>query len=64
MGTTPAAELARIRREKPLWSIRQLEGGQGFTAHRGTGRYVRALYAPTLATLELKLREKGGSEEE
>ncbi len=51
----PAEHLARIKREHPLWSIRHVSEGHGWTAHRGD----RRLWAPTLTDLEAQLRDAG-----
>jgi hypothetical protein len=60
MGTTPAAELARVKVQHPGWSI-QGSNGSRFVARRwlGDGR-VQQVRAPTLTALEhaLWLREK------
>jgi hypothetical protein len=52
----PAGRLARIKRERPLWSIRHVTGGHGWTAHRGD----RRVWAATLTDLELQLRDADG----
>ncbi len=48
----PAGHLARINR-LPLWSIRRVSEGHGWTAHRGD----RRIWAGTLAGLEQQLRD-------
>jgi hypothetical protein len=51
VSTTPAAELARLKTQLPLWSIRRT--AEGFTAvNQATGQRV---YSRTLASLEHKL---------
>lgn len=59
MTRTPASELARVKREFPLWTIRGVEPGKGtgFTAHRRAAPGLRNIYAPTLAELEARLLE-------
>jgi hypothetical protein len=60
MGTTPAAELARIKVQHPGWSI-QMSDGRRFVARRWLdGGRVQQVRAPTLSALEhaLWLREK------
>jgi hypothetical protein len=59
MTRTPASELARVKREFPLWTIRAVEPGKGtgFTAHRRAVAGLRSIYAPTLAELEARLLE-------
>ncbi len=55
--TTPVGEqagghLARLQAQNPLWSIRLVTEGHGWTAHRGDQR----IWAGTLADLETRLR--------
>ncbi len=59
MTKTPAAELARVKREFPVWTIRPVEPGKGtgFTAQRRAAAGPRSIYAPTLAALEARLLE-------
>jgi hypothetical protein len=59
MARTPASELARVKREFPLWTIRGVEPGKGtgFTAQRKAAAGLRSIYAPTLAELEARLLE-------
>ncbi len=53
MSEQPGERLARIKREHPLWSIRHVTEGSGFTAHlRG-----RRIWAATLTDLEARLRD-------
>lgn len=61
MSTTPAAALARLRVTYPGWSIRAVERGHGYTAHRREGRpgEVRRLYAGTPGELEAALADLG-----
>ena len=59
MGSTPAGELARIKLQHPVWSIRAArpeDGGAGFIAWRrlADGR-VEQFRAPSLAALEQSL---------
>jgi hypothetical protein len=54
VSTTPAAVLARLKVRFPAWTIRPVEHGTGYTAHRGE----QQIYAPTLAELETHLAEK------
>jgi hypothetical protein len=59
MGSTPAGELARIKVQHPVWSIRAArpeEDGAGFIAWRrlADGR-VEQFRAPSLAALEQSL---------
>jgi hypothetical protein len=49
----PAAQLARIRREYPAWSVRHVAEGFGFAAHCGD----RRLWAATLTGLDAKITE-------
>ena len=49
----PAEHLARIRRGHPLWSIRHVTDGFGWTAQHGEAR----IWAGTLTDLEAKLRD-------
>ena len=51
MKEQPAGRLARIRCAHPLWSIREVTAGTGYTAHRGPDR----LYAPDLDDLQRQL---------
>jgi len=51
VSRTPAAELARVKATYPAWSIRRVNGGEGFTAHRGGDR----IHARTLGELEHEL---------
>jgi hypothetical protein len=53
MSEQPSERLARIKREHPLWSIRHVSDGSGFTAHRGD----RRIWATTLSDLEARLRD-------
>ena len=53
MSEQPGERLARIKRENPLWSIRHVTKGSGFTAHRG----ARRIWAATLSDLESRLRD-------
>ncbi len=57
----PAGHLARIKRMHPLWSIRHVTEGHGWTAHRDG--YAR-IWAATLASLERQLAgaRPGGSD--
>ena len=50
---TPAATLARLKVSYPLWTIRRVTSGDGYTAHRRGDR--KRVYAPTLADLERQL---------
>jgi hypothetical protein len=58
MGSTPAGELARIKVQHPVWSIRaaRLDGGAVFIARRWLpdGR-MEQLRAPSLTILEQSL---------
>ena len=58
MGSTPAGELARIKVQHPVWSIRaaRLDDGAVFVARRrlADGRLVQ-LRAPSLSALEQSL---------
>jgi len=58
MGSTPAGELARIKVQHPVWSIRaaRLDDGAGFIARRRLpdGR-MEQLRAPSLSALEQSL---------
>ena len=49
----PSEHLARIKRMFPLWSIRPVSQGHGWTAHRPGYRRV---WAATLPDLEARLR--------
>lgn len=49
----PAAHLAEIKRRFPLWSVRPVSGGVGWTGHRGT----RRVWAATLDGLEAEMRD-------
>jgi hypothetical protein len=51
----PAEHLARIKRQHPLWSIRHVAEGPGWTANRGKAR----VWAGTLGRLEQQLRDAG-----
>jgi hypothetical protein len=51
----PAADLARIKRAYPFWSIRRVEYGEGFTAQRGG---PPSIYGRTLAELADRLHEE------
>jgi hypothetical protein len=53
MTERPPEHLARIKREHPLWSIRAVITGIGWTAHRGE----RQLWAASLTDLETQLRQ-------
>ncbi len=53
MSEQPSERLARIKREHPLWSIRHVSEGFGFTAHCGD----RRIWAATLSDLEARLRD-------
>ena len=53
MSEQPSERLARIKREHPLWSIRHVSQGFGFTAHGGD----RRIWAATLSDLEARLRD-------
>ncbi len=53
MSEQPGERLGRIKREHPLWSIRHVTEGSGFTAHRGDWR----IWAATLSDLEARLRD-------
>lgn len=54
MSTTPAAETARILRQHPLWTIRPVTSGIGWTARRdGYGR----IWAVSLPDLELRIHK-------
>jgi hypothetical protein len=57
VSESPAARLARIRVRNPLWSIRPVRSGIGFTAHYCAGR--RRLWAPDLDELEAALWRTG-----
>jgi hypothetical protein len=50
MSEQPGERLARIKREHPLWSIRHVSEGFGFTAHR-------RIWAATLSDLKARLRD-------
>jgi hypothetical protein len=50
----PSEHLARIKRMFPLWSIRPVSQGHGWTAHRPG--YPR-VWAATLPDLEARLRD-------
>jgi hypothetical protein len=58
MGSTPAGELARIKVQHPVWSIRAArpDDGAGFIARRrlADGR-LEQLRAPSLSALERSL---------
>ena len=58
MGSTPASELARIKVQHPVWSIRatRLDDGAGYIARRrlADGR-MEQLRAPSLSALERSL---------
>ena len=59
MGSTPASELARIKVQHPVWSIRaaRLDDGAGFFIARrrlADGR-MEQLRAPSLSALERSL---------
>ena len=59
MGSTPASELARIKVQHPVWSIRaaRLDDGAGFFIARrrlADGR-MEQLRAPSLTALERSL---------
>jgi hypothetical protein len=58
MGSTPAGELARIKLQHPVWSIRaaRLDDGACFIARRrlADGR-MEQLRAPSLSALERSL---------
>lgn len=58
MGSTPAGELARLKVQHPVWSIRaaRRDDGAGFIARRclSDGR-MEQLRAPTLTILEQSL---------
>ena len=58
MASTPAGELARIKVQHPVWSIRaaRLDDGSGFVARRwlADGR-LEQLRAPSLGALERSL---------
>jgi hypothetical protein len=59
MGSTPASELARIKVQHPVWSIRaaRLDDGAGFFIARrrlADGR-MEQLRAPSLSALEQSL---------
>ena len=49
----PAEHLARIKRQHPLWSIRHVAEGPGWTAHRRE----RRIWAGTLTDLDRQLRD-------
>ncbi len=53
-GEQPAGHLARIKRTNPLWSIRHVAEGHGWTAHRHG--YAR-IWAATIADLERQLAD-------
>jgi len=57
MSTTPAAALAAARTRWPLWSIRPVSKGTGFTARRHGASGLDDLWAPSLTALEDQLRE-------
>lgn len=52
MSERPSEHLARIKREHALWSVRPVESGLGWTAHRGE----RRVWAVSLGDLERQLR--------
>jgi hypothetical protein len=52
MTEQPAEHLARIKTQHPLWSIRHVSEGHGWTAHR-PGR--SPVWAGTLADLEVRV---------
>ncbi|MGO8980019.1 MAG: hypothetical protein ACLQER_12115 [Streptosporangiaceae bacterium] len=54
MAGQPAAQLARLQREYPGWSIRHVSEGFGFEADQGDKR----LWAQTLADLEARVRRE------
>jgi len=54
MSRQPAEHLAWIKRVNPLWSIRHVSEGYGWTAHRDG--YPR-VWAGTLESLERQLAE-------
>ena len=58
MGSTPAGELARIKLQHPVWSIKAArpDDGAGFIARRrlADGR-MEQLRAPSLSALEQSL---------
>lgn len=58
MGSTPASELARVKVQHPVWTIRaaRLDDGVGFIARRrlADGR-MEQLRAPSLTALEQSL---------
>lgn len=53
MTEQPSKHLARIRHEHPLWSVRHVTEGYGFTAHKVTGERI---WRQTLTDLESALR--------
>jgi hypothetical protein len=48
----PAEHLAAIKLRFPLWSVRPVSGGAGWTGHRG----ARRVWAATLDALEAEMR--------
>ena len=58
MSERPSEHLARIKRQHPLWSIRPVSQGIGWTAHRGN----RRIYAVSSADLETQLRSADRNE--
>jgi hypothetical protein len=58
MASTPAGELARLKVQHPVWSIRaaRLDDGAGFIARRWlTDGRLEQLRAPSLGALERSL---------
>ena len=53
----PARHLARLQKHFPGWTIRGVERGTGWTAHRRNIHKLETIYAPTLEQLEDKLIE-------
>jgi hypothetical protein len=52
-GRQPAEHLAAVKVRLPLWSVRPVSGGVGWTGHRG----ARRVWAATLDGLEAEMRD-------
>jgi hypothetical protein len=59
MGSTPAARLARVKRENPAWVVTQHPETGWYHAHREKDGNQQIVSAPTLAELELRLSSTG-----
>jgi hypothetical protein len=60
VGTTPAAQLARLKVTYRDWTIRPVDPGKGngYTAKRKGRRGARSVHAPSLAELEATMLER------